>query len=123
MKLQRKIYATRNEKIKDFLIGFFGWFILNVLVGVALTVALTGASSFIITAAGNTSMGDVFTVFSVLLNCIPFVLNIAALLFFVFTRHWIALGMLGAFGASLLIALCATVVFAAICFSALGGGQ
>jgi ABC-type methionine transport system permease subunit len=68
----------------------------------------------------NSNLGDAIAILATLLNCLPFVLNILVFIFFVFTRYWIALGMLGAFGASLLLTLCATVVFAAICFSAMG---
>jgi hypothetical protein len=55
------------------------------------------------------------------LNCLPFVLNGAALIFFAFTRHWIALGMAAAFGVSILLVICAAVLFAGVCFAAMSG--
>lgn len=124
MKLERKIYTTRNEKIIDFVIGFIGWFVLNTVFWVLLTFGMTGLFALVGSVpSSNSNLGDAVAIVGALLNCLPFFLNILVLIFFVFTRYWIALGILGAFGASLLIALCATVVFAAICFSALGGGQ
>jgi hypothetical protein len=60
------------------------------------------------------------SLFSVLLligYCLPFVVNIGLLVFFAFTRCWIALGMLSAIGALIALAVCASVVFLVYCFT------
>jgi hypothetical protein len=42
MKLTRKTYTSRSEKITDFVMGFVGWLLLNTLSGLISLVPLLG---------------------------------------------------------------------------------
>lgn len=117
MKLQRKVYANRGEKVVDLLIGMGVWHIVNIVLGIgfaALSGVLTGVSN-------DPNLTSVIGMITMAASCVPFLINIALLIFFGLTRHWIALGMLGTFVFYLLITICLLVVFGAACFAMLGG--
>jgi drug/metabolite transporter (DMT)-like permease len=120
MKLERKVYATRGEKVGDFVIGIGVWFGINIVLGFLLAF---GAGMFAGVFASLDARGseNIIGLVTMVLNCLPFVLNGAALVFFAFTRHWIALGMAAAFGVSILLMLCAAVLLAGVCFAAMSG--
>jgi hypothetical protein len=91
---------------RDFFIGFFGIIILNAIL-YSLSLALTG---------GNTSQGIRATICLAL----PWVVNLALLLFFAFYRSWIAKGALALIGFLLAWSFLAGVFFFAGCL-VLGG--
>ncbi len=104
MKLTRKIYATRNEKILDFVIGFVGWCLIN---GLMYACSLT----FL------TYVGVQEDSLSIALLVVPLIVNIIALIFLGMTRRWIALGALAAFALLLLGTLVIGLLIYAICFN------
>jgi len=106
MKLERKVYATRSEKVLDFVLGFAGWFLVNGL--------LYGCSLYILQAMPFNSYDSPL---ALLLGLLPLLLNIAALIFFAFTRRWIALGILAAFALVLVGVLLLGLVFYVICYN------
>ena len=106
MKLERKVYTTRNERVIDFVLGFFGWFLVNGL--------LYGCSILILQAVDSSTSDSIP---ALLLGLIPLLINIAALIFFAFTRRWIALGILAAFALVLVGVLLIGLVFYVICYN------
>ena len=106
MKLERKVYTTRSEKVLDFVIGFVGWFLVNGL--------LYGCSIWVLQSIDSSSSQSLP---ALLLGLLPLLINIGALIFFAFTRRWIALGMLAAFALVLVGVLLLGLVFYAICFN------
>ena len=122
MKLQRSIYDSRQEKIRDFLIGA-GLFIgLNVVFGV---VSL-GLSYVMSQVSGNldssSPIGQIISFATALLYCCPYFLNVGLMIYFGLTRYWIGLGMLGTFAGLLLLVVIAGVLFAVWCFYMLATG-
>ena len=103
MKFTRKTYETRNQKILDFVIGFFGFFVFNFIL-------------FFATLLAGIDLGHLSGVTARVITFLPLILNILGLIYFAFTRYWIALGALSAFGALLLIVL----LLAAVCFAQFG---
>jgi len=106
MKLERKVYTTRKVKVIDFVLGFAGWFLVN---------GLLYGCSILILQAMDSSTSD--SVLALLLGLIPLLVNIAALIFFAFTRRWIALGILAAFALVLVGVLLIGIVLYVICFN------
>jgi hypothetical protein len=106
MKLERKVYTTRNEKVLDFVIGFVGWFLVN---------GLLYGCSILILQGMDSSTSD--SILALLLGLIPLLVNIGALIFFAFTRRWIALGILAAFALVLVGVLLIGIVLYVICFN------
>jgi hypothetical protein len=106
MRLERKVYTTRSEKVLDFVIGFVGWFVVNGL--------LYGCSFYILSAMSFNTTSDSI---ALLLGLLPLLLNIAALILFAFTRRWIALGILAAFGLALIGVLLLGLVIYVTCYN------
>ena len=106
MKLERKVYTTRNEKVLDFVIGFAGWFFVNGL--------LYGCSIAILQAIDSSSSQSIPVL---LLGLLPLLINIGALILFAFTRRWIALGILAAFALVLVGVLLLGLVLYAVCYN------
>jgi len=104
MKLTRKTYETRNQKIVDFVLGFVGWYLLNGLMYFCSFAFLTYVSS----------EQDAI---SLALLVVPLVVNIVGLILLGLTRRWIALGALAAFALLLLATLVIGLLVYAICFS------
>ena len=109
MKLQKKIYETRAEKKKDFLIGAGIFFGLNVLL--YFLARLASSLSYTITADFE---------FIALMACwyvLPFLANIGAIIYLALTRSWIAIGMLGTLGALTLLSVVLGVIATVVCFA------
>ena len=106
MKLERKVYTTRNEKVIDFVLGFVGWFLINGL--------LYGCSIAILQALDSGSPDSIPVL---LLGVLPLLINIGALIFFAFARRWVALGILAAFALVLVGVLLLGLVFYVICYN------
>ena len=85
LKLQREAYATGRQKAVDFVAGMFGWHVLNVVLIVAGFALAANAPSQLSSAAG---------VGFALLGCLALVGNLAGLVYFGLTRHWIVFGFL-----------------------------
>ncbi len=106
MKLEPKVYTTRKEKVVDFVIGSFGWFLVN---------ALLYSCSVVILQSMNSSAPQ--SIATLLLGLLPLLINIGALIYFAFTRRWIALGILAAFALVLVGVLLLGLVFYVICYN------
>jgi hypothetical protein len=106
MKLTRKVYTTRNEKIIDFVIGFVGWFLVN---------GLLYGCSIVILQARPFETSDSFV--ALLLGVLPLLINIGALILLAFMRRWIALGALAAFALALLGALLIGLFIYTVCLN------
>jgi hypothetical protein len=91
---------------RDFLIGFFGIIILNALL-YPLSLALRGGSTPPETRA-------------TISLALPWVVNLALLIFFAFYRRWIALGTLTLIGFLLAWAILAGIFFFVSCFVLMG---
>lgn len=113
MRGEPKVYATRGEKVRDFLIGFVGWFLLNVLFGLLASLPITLTSGAPVSEPLDSILGGL----SVALYCLPWIVNLGLIVLFLVRRRWIAFGMLGAFGAVLLCVIIAGVAVAVVCFS------
>lgn len=120
MNLTRKPYRTRGEKAMDFFIGFVGWFVVNGLLW-GITQVLLVALGSLTSNLDYATVNAITTFGGLALACLPFLLNVAAVILFAFTRYWIALGILGAFAVTLLIIICIAILIGGICFAALYG--
>ncbi len=105
MKLEHKTYHTRAEKIIDFVVGFFGWYVIN-LFGLFVVGIVEYELSL------GPACGSILGLFSLLAN-------VGGLIYFAFTRKWIALGVLVAFSSVFLLILC----FIATCFAMLANAS
>jgi hypothetical protein len=124
MSRRRKIYTTRREKVVDFMIGFVGWFILNGLMTLLTTIAPVGLaelSRILQSSDPNQLVESAAGVVSLILLCLPLLINLALLIYFAFTRAWIAIGGASAFAAVILLTICAGIVFTVACFVMLNG--
>jgi len=121
MKLNRKVYETRTEKQKDFAIGVGVFIGLNALLGFLLWIV-----GSLLTEPFVNSTSEVVSALALLgvflFNALPFVINLGVLIYFLVTRIWIAFGMLGAFGALLLLGLIAGIILSIVCFTTMGSG-
>lgn len=120
--MRRKIYETPGEKRRDFWIGFIGWFILNIALGVIgflISLVMTPMISNMDFETGS----SLYNTVSLILSCLPLLLNVGLMVLFAFTRSQIALGMLTAFGVALAITICLGVIATAACFVILSGYQ
>lgn len=120
MKLSRKSYATRSEKIIDFVLGFFGWFVLTALLG-GLLQLVSGLMAWAAGRAGIDTAGNLYLVAGLAVYGLVFLIQVALVVFFAFTRGWIALGALTAFALTLFIVICLAVLIGGTCFALLGG--
>ena len=115
MKLEKKVYTTRSEKQKDFFIGVGIFIGLNVLLSI-----LPGAFMFLLDLFSTGSDSSVEGTVSMVGTCISFVLpflgNIAAVIYFALTRSWIAIGILGAIAILFVLSLLAIIVSLVACF-------
>lgn len=116
MFFKRKVYETGSQKVGDFFFGIALFVGINIAFGViaglgsSIFVSLTGAS-------GNPTVQAFWNMALFLISILPFVIQIGLIIYFGLTRYWIALGMLGAFAASLLLVL----LFVAFCFALIYG--
>jgi len=107
--LAKKVYETKAEKRTDFIIGFVGFFILNVIIGVVIMFL-----AWVISELGLSN--DLAALFGLILYCFPLLVNIGLILYTGFTRSWIALGMLAAFGALFVLTIIAGIFLTVACF-------
>ena len=118
MKLKKKVYETRLEKQKDFAIGVGVFIGLNVLL-----ILLSGGASWLITEVTKNSTAGVASSLPMVLNCLfyplAFLINILVPIYFILTRTWIGIGMLGTFAALLLLSMLLGVILSVICFAVL----
>jgi hypothetical protein len=117
MKLEKKIYFTRREKTTDFIIGVAIFFGLNIL--------LTGLNFLWIWATNsifqnNEELSAFFSLVSIAITCLPWIVNIAMIILLALTRPWIAIGMLGAIALLFALALILTVIAFVACLVILG---
>ena len=119
MNLSRHTYETRSQKTAHFLIGFAGWFVLNVVVGGVLSFGVSLLSAAI--PANDADAQNILGYVSLGLSCLSLLLNVGLLIYFGFTRHWIAFGALAAFAVVLLLILCISVIVGVLCFGGLAG--
>jgi hypothetical protein len=129
--MKRTEYTTTSQKFLHFLAGFLGWFIVNGLLWLLLAVAGgTGSVAIqgLLLEAGVAPglAADIFAAANLACSCLVLLLNLGTMIYFATNRYWIALGELAAFGTSLLLTLCAALLFGAACFAILasmsGGG-
>lgn len=98
MKLTRKTYTSRSEKITDFVMGFVGWFLLNTLSGLISLVLFSDWPG-----AGRTAWEHLLDVlpllpFSGAGACLIYPAWMVALAVVFWWRRWLALGGATAFG-------------------------
>jgi hypothetical protein len=118
MKLEPKLYTTRDQKVGDFMLGVglfvAGNIVLAVVFGVLASLISAFVPSTLSGTAGTNSIGTLLTLF---VSFIPFVINIALMIYFGLTRRWVALGMLAAFAIILVVVL----ILGAACFALIAG--
>ena len=119
MNLARHTYETRGQMTAHFLIGFFGWFVLNAVFGGALSLGMSLLSAAI--PPDNADAQNILGYVALGLSCLSLLLNVGLLIYFGFTRHWIAFGALAAFAVVLLLILCISVIVGVLCFGGLAG--
>ncbi len=122
--LTRKEYTDPAEKKRDFWIGVVIFFVLNIV----LTLCQWGISAGFYTVSpsivdSNFPSSPLFSILSWALLLMPWVINIALVIYFALTRSQIALGMVAGFGIALAIVICLGVIFTVWCFVALGSGS
>jgi hypothetical protein len=91
---------SRNEKIRDFLIGFVGWYVVNGALWAAL-------------ARGASISTNEFGLFP---NLLILPVNVLVLIITAFTRKWFALGLLTSFAVNWVLALLLGLTFNAYCW-------
>jgi hypothetical protein len=97
MKLTRKTYTSRTEKIVDFVIGFVGWFILTALSGLISLVAITPSGAI-------TNIPTYIWLFALITGagpCIVYPAWVVILAVLFRWRQWLALGGATAFALAL----------------------
>ena len=116
MKLERKVYTSRDQKVGDFMLGVGLIIALNVAF-LAIYLILATLDSVFYTTLNSGNFQDFGTLVTLALSFLPFVLNILVMIYFGLTRYWIALGMLGGFAVALLVVL----ILGAACFALIAG--
>ncbi len=113
MNLTRKIYTTRREKTIDFIIGIVILHIVNIV----MTLGSIGLTYLLVQVPFDNSLRQtVIPVLTLVCQCLPWLVNLGMLVLFGVTRYWIALGALATIAFYFLLAICAAVVFAVVCF-------
>jgi len=101
MRITRHSYTKRGEETDDFMVGLVGWFICNVIVGSAVYFGPIFLTPIMV--AGETdpqriaAAQNIVNLIAIELGYLSLVLNIGLMIYFGFTRYWIALGMLAGF--------------------------
>ena len=104
-----KKQLTRKEKIRDFLIGFAGWWIITGLVWLGVTRGTFSVPSRI--------WSELLALFELVFLLLFFLTQLIALIILAFRRGWIALGMLSAIALNLTITLLVGMTQNAFCFA------
>ncbi len=99
--MKRRIYQTRWQRIVDFVLGFLGWFSLNGLFWLVFSRLAPYVDPAIEAAGPLFDSQIVVTAVGMSILCIPVQVNLGLLVFYGFRRSWIALGIIGAFAATL----------------------
>jgi hypothetical protein len=111
---------TRNEKIRDFVIGFMGWYILTRILWFIINPGLNnGGISILGVATGILSfLNNGGSSISLIIGILSFPLNLIVLIVFASIKrtHWIGLGILVALALNLVVSLIIGAVFNALCF-------
>jgi hypothetical protein len=94
---------SRNEKWRDFLIGFLGWYAVNVPIWLFLTNLYQSSN----TSASSAPLS---------LSCLLFPVNVLVLVICAFTMRWVALGILTSYAANFLLAMMLGLMFQAACW-------
>ncbi len=121
MKLTRAIYDTPAQKTLDFIIGYLSWFVINTVANGALYLVPSLIIPVLSSATGYEAIQSILGGLFLVCNLLVLLLNIGALIYFAFTRYWIALGALAAFATLLVLAICASLLFLTACFVVLTG--
>ncbi len=111
-------YLDKKRRKIDFWIGFGGGILGNILFGliIFLISPLIGR-----TTPENYLLALVISIGKIILNLLPWVANIIAIIMLlVFHRKWIVFGLLAVYGVGLVLAIIAGLVLTAICFSSGG---
>jgi hypothetical protein len=108
----RKDYQSKSAKRTDFIIGFAGFFVVNAIMAIIIAVIVGLLDS----ASVDVSIVETA---SVILFCLPLLLNLAALLYFAYTRSWLSFGILSALGAMFVLVIVAGIFFTVACFALL----
>ena len=95
MATKRKVYSSNQERILDFVGGFFGWYLLNGLCWLPARGEIEALESF--------------------QNLLLLPLNVILLIVFLIIRRWIGYGILTAVALNLVIALIIGVTINAWC--------
>ena len=104
-----KKQLTRNEKIRDFLFGFVGWWIISGLVWLGVTKGNFSIPSRI--------WSELLALFELVFLLLFFLTQLIALIILAFRRGWIALGMLSAIAMNIVITLLIGLTQNAFCFA------
>lgn len=118
MAFVRKTYETRQEERRDFWIGFGGWFATNIvmtLLSWGCTLLMSYLKDNLLPS--NEAIDTLVPILVVIVQVIPLFINLGGLIFLAFTRKWMALGALVAFGAALILVVAAGVCFVVACFA------
>jgi hypothetical protein len=118
MQLQRAIYETRGQKVRHFFLGFFLTILMNaILIGI---ITLVGSLPLTNTnLSSSNALSSLVSILAPLVSCVAFLLNIGLMIFFGFTRYWIAIGMLSLFALLFALGLIAGIVLGVACLIAL----
>ena len=104
--VERMKQFWRDEKNRDFLVGFAGWFVVNGLVFFAINSMEPPRN-----CTFDCGLGPVF-----LATFVVYPVNIIALIVLLFKRRWVAWGMLTAFAVNAAILIVSGMFFAVICY-------
>lgn len=122
IKLKRKVYESVAEKRKDFIIGIGVFIGLNVLLSI-----LSGVLNMLSMALAEYSTSDIGMILSLISSIfifsLPFLINFVVLIYFLLTRTWIGVGMLGTIVLLLIFGLVLGVIVSVVCFGNLVSGS
>ncbi len=115
MKLTRKEYTTPEEKKKDFWLGFWLWWVANLVMLAVTGLGLSAVGYGLSRAGAHISL--LVQIAGAVVGVVPLVVNIAALIFLGETRRQLAHGALWAFAIAAVTAV-VMLPFAAVaaCF-------
>lgn len=103
---------------RDFWIGFVGWWVINICAGTVQSMMVYGAVAISpnMVDGSTPDFSSMIGLLSQGLGCLVMLANIAAIVYFLFKRKYLAFGILAAFGLSIAITLCLGLLFMVGCF-------
>lgn len=113
MRLRRHEYMGPEERRRDLIIGFVGWWVVNILLTLVQGLVY---SQLVRVQSEDSGVQTLVTLATGIAALVPWVVNIGGLIYFALTRSRIALGALAAFGVAALIVVCLGLLVAAACF-------